>query len=396
MRFFHLSDLHIGKHLHLYNLAQDQKYILKQIAEKAQEYHPDAIVIAGDIYDKSVPSGEAYQLFDEFLNSLAEIKPSIPILIIAGNHDSQERLQYASSFLERHQIYIATKPPQEEDEHLKKITLTDSYGEVDFYLFPFTKPGYVRHLFPQEEVTDYEKAYELMLKREEIDPSRRSVLVAHQFFVNQGQKPEICDSEQMNINVGGLDSIDIRVISDFDYVAAGHIHGPQSLGNGRVRYCGTPLKYSVSEERHNKSITLVTLEEKGREPLIETIPLSALHDVRRLKGTLDELLNAKEEQFCEDYISIILTDEKELYRPKDILSEVYPHILEITVDNTRTRNIFDDLQEGGYDAEDGMEKLQSPLEAFREFYQLMQQQPLSKTEEAVIAEILDEAGGERV
>lgn len=396
MRFFHLSDLHIGKHLHLYNLTQDQKYILKQIVEKAQEYHPDAIVIAGDIYDKSVPSGEAYQLFDEFLNNLAEIKPSIPILIIAGNHDSQERLQYASSFLERHQIYIATKPPQEEDEHLKKITLTDSYGEVDFYLFPFTKPGYVRHLFPQEEVTDYEKAYELMLKREEIDPSRRSVLVAHQFFVNQGQKPEVCDSEQMNINVGGLDSIDIRVISDFDYVAAGHIHGPQSLGNGRVRYCGTPLKYSVSEERHNKSITLVTLEEKGREPLIETIPLSVLHDVRRLKGTLDELLNAKEEQFCEDYISIILTDEKELYRPKDILSEVYPHILEITVDNTRTRNIFDDLQEGGYDAEDGMEKLQSPLEAFREFYQLMQQQPLSKTEEAVIAEILDEAGGERV
>lgn len=396
MRFFHLSDLHIGKHLHLYNLAQDQKYILKQIAEKAQEYHPDAIVIAGDIYDKSVPSGEAYQLFDEFLNSLAEIKPSIPILIIAGNHDSQERLQYASSFLERHQIYIATKPPQEEDEHLKKITLTDSYGEVDFYLFPFTKPGYVRHLFPQEEVTDYEKAYELMLKREEIDPSRRSVLVAHQFFVNQGQKPEICDSEQMNINVGGLDSIDIRVISDFDYVAAGHIHGPQSLGNGRVRYCGTPLKYSVSEERHNKSITLVTLEEKGKEPLIETIPLSALHDVRRLKGNLDELLNAKEDVFCEDYISIILTDEKELYRPKDILSEVYPHILEITVDNTRTRNIFADLQEGGYDAEDGMEKLQSPLEAFKEFYQLMQQQPLSETEEAVIAEILDEAGGERV
>ena len=396
MRFFHLSDLHIGKHLHLYNLAQDQKYILKQIAEKAQEYHPDAIVIAGDIYDKSVPSGEAYQLFDEFLNSLAEIKPSIPILIIAGNHDSQERLQYASSFLERHQIYIATKPPQEEDEHLKKITLTDSYGEVDFYLFPFTKPGYVRHLFPQEEVTDYEKAYELMLKREEIDPSRRSVLVAHQFFVNQGQKPEICDSEQMNINVGGLDSIDIRVISDFDYVAAGHIHGPQSLGNGRVRYCGTPLKYSVSEERHNKSITLVTLEEKGKEPLIETIPLSALHDVRRLKGNLDELLNAKEDVFCEDYISIILTDEKELYRPKDILSEVYPHILEITVDNTRTRNIFADLQEGGYDAEDGMEKLQSPLEAFKEFYQLMQQQPLSETEEAVIAEILDEAGGEGV
>lgn len=394
MRFFHLSDLHIGKHLHLYNLAQDQKYILEQIVEKAKEYRPDAIVIAGDIYDKSVPSGEAYQLFDGFLNSLSDITPSIPILIIAGNHDSQERLQYAASFLERHQIYIATKPPQEADEHLKKITLKDSYGEVDFYLFPFTKPGYVKHLFPEEEVTDYEKAYELILAREEVDFSRRNVLVSHQFFVNQGEKPQICDSEQMNINVGGLDSIDIRVISDFDYVAAGHIHGPQTLGNGRVRYCGTPLKYSVSEEHHNKSIALVTLQEKDKEPSIETIPLTALHDVRRMKGTLDELLEAKKDTHREDYISVILTDEKELYRPKDVLSEVYPHILEVTVDNSRTRNIFADLQENGYDTEDGMVRLQSPLEAFREFYQLMQQQPLSAKEESVIVEILDEVGGD--
>ena len=155
MKFFHLSDLHIGKHLHLYNLAEDQRYILAQIVEKAKEYRPDAIVIAGDIYDKSVPSGEAYQLFDGFLNRLADITPAIPVFLIAGNHDSQERLQYASSFLERHKIYIAAKPPQKEDEHLKKVTLTDSYGEVDFYLFPFMKPGYVRHLFPQDELTNY-------------------------------------------------------------------------------------------------------------------------------------------------------------------------------------------------------------------------------------------------
>lgn len=393
MRFFHLSDLHIGKHLHLYNLAQDQKYILAQIVEKAKEYRPDAIVIAGDIYDKSVPSGEAYQLFDGFLNRLADIKPAIPILVIAGNHDSQERLQYASSFLEQNQIYIAAKPPQEEGEHLKKITLKDSCGEVDFYLFPFIKPGYIRHLFPQEEITDYEKAYERMLAREGIDWKRRNVLVAHQFFVNQGKKPKICDSEQMNINVGGLDAIDIRVISDFDYVAAGHIHGPQSFESGKVRYCGTPLKYSVSEEHHNKSITLVTLQEKGKEPEIETLELVPLHDVRRIKGTLDELLQIKEDS-CEDYISVILTDEKELYRPKDSLSEIYPHILEITVENSRTRNIYEGLQGESKIAEEGIEKIQSPLEAFREFYQLMQQQPLSESEEAVIAKILDEVGGE--
>lgn len=394
MRFFHLSDLHIGKHLHLYNLAKDQKYILEQIVEKALEYRPDAIVIAGDIYDKSVPSGEAYQLFDGFLNSLADISPTIPILVIAGNHDSQERLQYASSFLERHQIYIATKPPQEADEKLKKVTLTDDYGEVDFYLLPFMKPGYVRHLFPQEEISNYEAAFEKVLEREAIDFQRRNVLVAHQFFVNQGQKPQVCDSEQMNINVGGLDSIDIRVISDFDYVAAGHIHGPQSLGNGRVRYCGTPLKYSVSEEHHSKSITLVDLRGKGEEPVIEAIPLTALHDVRRLKGNLDELLEAREGVSQEDYVSITLTDEKELYRPKDALSEIYPHILEITVDNSRTRNIYAGLQGDAFDAEEGIGKMQSPLEAFREFYQLMQQQPLSETEEKVMVEILDEIGGE--
>lgn len=393
MRFFHLSDLHIGKHLHMYNLAQDQKYIFMQIIEKALEYRPDAIVIAGDIYDKSVPSGEAYQMFDSFLNSLAEITPSIPVLVIAGNHDSQERLQYASSFLERHQIYIATRPPQEEKEYLKKVTFTDSYGEVDFYLFPFTKPGYVRHLFPEEEALSYERTFERMLKREAIDSERRNVLVAHQFFVNQGKKPECCDSEQMNLNVGGVDSIDIRVVEDFDYVAAGHIHGPQTFENGKVRYCGTPLKYSVSEEHHKKSITLVTLEEKGKEPVIETIPLMALHDVRRLKGSLDELLEA-DDRGKDDYLSITLTDEKELYRPKDILSEVYPRILEITVDNSRTRNIYTGLLSDVLEAGEGMETLQSPLEAFREFYQLMQQQPLSESEENIIIEILDEAGGD--
>lgn len=392
MRFFHLSDLHIGKHLHTYNLAQDQQYIFKQIVEKALEYRPDAIVIAGDIYDKSVPSGEAYQLFDRFLNSLADIVPTIPVLVISGNHDSQDRLQYAASFLERHQIYIATRPPQEKDELLKKVTLSDEYGEVNVYLFPFTKPGYVRHLFSEEESLGYERAYELLLEREQIDVTQRNVLVAHQFFVNQGKKPECCDSEQMSLNVGGVDSIDIRVVENFDYVAAGHIHGPQTFENGKVRYSGTPLKYSVSEERHNKSITLVTLEEKGKNPTIETIPLFPLHDVKRIKGTLDELLHGNNVQ-QEDYVSITLTDEKELYRPKDSLSEVYPRILEIMIDNNRTRNLYAGLLNDSQETEEGMTRLQSPLEAFREFYQLMQQQPLSETEEKVIVEILGEAGG---
>lgn len=395
MRFFHLSDLHIGKQLNRYSLAEDQKHMLAQIVEKAKEYRPDAVVIAGDIYDKSVPSGEAYRLFDGFLNSLAAIAPAIPVLVIAGNHDSQERLQYASSFLERHHIYIAAVPPQEADERLKKITLTDSYGEVDFYLFPFIRPGYVRHLFPQEEIADYETAFSKLLEREKVDKSRRNVLVAHQFFVNQGQKPFGCDSEQARLNVGGLDDIDIRVLSAFDYVAAGHIHGAQSLGNGRVRYCGTPLKYSVSEERHQKSITLVTLQEKGKEPVIETIALTPLHEVRRLKGSLAQLIAAGKGNTCEDYVSIVLTDEQELYRPKDMLSEVYSRILEITIDNSRTRGIYEGLQGDFLEVgEAEKERLQSPLEAFREFYQLMQKQPLSAQEEQAITELMEAVKGE--
>lgn len=386
MRFFHLSDLHIGKHLHFYNMAQEQAFILNQIVQKAVEYQPDAILIAGDIYDKSVPSGEAYRLFDDFLVKLSEIMPTIPVLIIAGNHDSAERLQYASSFMEKHQIYISTMPP-EQGEHLRKVTLTDEYGEVDFYLFPFIKPGYVRYLFQEGEEVSFETAFSRVLEQEQIDDTRRNVLLAHQFFTTNGIKPEICDSETAGVVVGGLDAIDTRVISGFDYVALGHIHGPQTIGNGRIRYCGTPLKYSVSEEHHKKSITYVTLREKGSEPVIETIPLVGDRDVRKIRGTLQELLAAGKNGNVHDYVSITLTDEKEPYRPKDALEEVYDHILEITVDNARTRAIL---------ADSGMseERIVSPIEAFREFYQLMQQQPLSEDEENIMIEIIGQAGGE--
>ena len=387
MKIFHLSDLHIGKHLHFYNLAQEQEQILEQIVQKAEEYRPDVIVIAGDIYDKSVPSGEAYRIFDDFLVKLSQIQPAIPVLIIAGNHDSAERLQYASSFLEQHHIYISTMPPATDEEHLRRITLKDAQGEVDFYLAPFMKPGYVRRLFPEGTELTYQSAFAGVLEREQIDWNRRNVLVAHQFFTSNGTKPQLCDSETTGIVVGGLDAIDTSAISDFDYVALGHIHGPQTIGNGRIRYCGTPLKYSVSEEHHNKSITVVTLGEKGREPIIEMLPLICDRDVRKIKGTLAELLAAGNEQNRHDYISITLTDEKEPFRPKDTLEEVYDHILEIMVDNTRTRALLSE-QEGD------IEKLPSPMEAFREFYQLMQQQPLSADEEEIMGEILEKVGGE--
>lgn len=382
MKIFHLSDLHIGKHLHYYNLAKEQELILGQIIERAKEYRPDAIIIAGDIYDKTVPSGEAYQLFDTFLNQLADITPTIPVFIIAGNHDSAERLQYASSFLERHQIYISVMPPQEQDEYLKKITLQDEYGEVDFYLLPFMKPGYVRHLFEEETINDYETAYRLILERESLDTMRRQVLVAHQFFVNSGQRPDTCDSEQLSITVGGLDAIDIRVVEAFDYVALGHIHGAQMLGEGRVRYCGTPLKYSVSEEKHRKSISLVTIGEKGTMPELEEIPLVPYREVRRLKGSLAEVMAAATEDNRHDYVSITLTDDKETFHQKEQLEEVYDHILEIVVDNARTRQLLEQMLDE--------ENMQTPMEAFREFYQMMQQQTLSAEEEEIMQSIMEE------
>ncbi len=383
MRIFHISDLHIGKHLHLYNLAEDQKHILGQITEKAKEYHPDAILIAGDIYDKSVPSGEAYQIFDEFLNDLSQIQPEIPVLIIAGNHDNPQRLQYAAGFMEKHQIYISAQPPQSKEEMLKKVVLTDQYGEVNFYLFPFIKPGYVRHLFEEGEVTDYQSAYSKMLERECINYNKRNVLVSHQFFVSGANKPQICDSEQMNICVGGLDAIDTHIVEAFDYVALGHIHGKQSIGQTHIRYSGTPLKYSVSEEKHNKSITMITLKEKGLPLIIEEIPLVAKHDVCRIKGSLADIIS-KAENTNQDYVSITLTDEKEAYRPKEMLEEYYKHILEVMIDNTRTRSIHKAL-ENDYTEQ----KAITPLEAFREFYQLMQQQPMSEEEERLVAEILN-------
>lgn len=389
MKIFHISDLHIGKHLHMHNMAQDQQYILHQIVEKAKEYRPDAIVVAGDIYDKSIPSGEAYRLFDAFLDELASLKPTIPVLIIAGNHDHAERLQYASGFMEKHQIYISVLPPQKDDEFLKKITLTDEYGEVDFYLFPFTKPGYVRALLEDVQDLTYESAYAGVLAREHIDEKKRNVLVAHQFFISQGQKTETCDSEQLSILVGGIDAIDTSVVSQFDYVAAGHIHGPQNLAQGKVRYCGTPLKYSVSEEHHQKSITMVTLRKKQEQPQIETIPLEPLRDVKKIKGTLAELL-ANSEGINHDYVSITLTDEKEPYRPKDSLDEVYDRILEITVDNSRTRAIRQSL----YEQEEETQGQRSPLEEFRDFYQMMQQQPLSEKEEIALMQIMEQLGGD--
>lgn len=381
MRFFHISDLHIGKQLHFYNLIENQKQILEQIVEKAKEYHPDAIVIAGDIYDRSVPSGEAYTVFDDFLTRLSELEPAISILIIAGNHDSAQRLNYASSFLERHHIYISVLPPQSEDEYLKRIVLRDEWGEVHFYLLPFTKPSYVKKLFHEEMVLTYHLAVQKLIEREKIDNSQRNVLVAHQFFAAGQNQPETCASEQVYVmNVGGLDSVDIGAVEQFDYVALGHIHRSQQIGKKHIRYSGTPLKYSVSEEKHHKSITMVTLKEKGEEPEIELLPLTAMQDVRQEKGTLQEVVARANEKNRHDFVSIILTDEEELFRPKEQLDTYYDCILEVRMENSRTKALLQDMEVS--------ETLLTPLEAFGEFYEKMQGTAMNAKEQQVIFDIM--------
>ena len=385
MKFFHLSDLHIGKQLHRYNLKEDQQVILKEVITYAKELRPDAIVIAGDIYDKSVPSAEAVNVFDEFLTDLSEITPEIPILIISGNHDSPDRLKYASEILKRHHIYLAGNVPERPEEHIEKVTLHDAYGEVDFYLLPFMKPAYVKNIFVDGTPETYSDAVKEIIKREKIDyKDKRNVLVSHQFYVGEkAESPETCDSEVFS--VGGIDNVDIGSVKEFDYVALGHLHGAQCIGKPEIRYCGTLLKYSVSESTQNKSLTVVTLKAKGEKPEIENYPLHPLRDVRKKKGTLDEIIKEAQETEKDDYISITLTDEIDPYKPKEQLERIFSHILEIRVDNQRTRTKLKEMDEELV--------MKDPFTSFCEFYKEMQGREMNGEEETIMKEIFDKAKG---
>ena len=386
MKFFHLSDLHIGKQLHHYNLKEDQQVILNQVVDYAKEIRPDAIVIAGDIYDKSVPSAEAVTIFDQFLTELSELTPQIPVLIISGNHDSSERLEYAAEILKKHHIYVAGSVPETPEEYVQKVTLKDSYGEVDFYLLPFMKPGYVRRVFGEDAPMTYSDAVKRILEREQIDyDTRRNVLVSHQFYTGKdGERPETCDSEIFS--VGGIDNVDIDAVKSFDYVALGHLHGAQSVGKSTIWYPGTLLKYSVSEWKQEKTLTVVTLGKKEDEVMIERLPLHPIREIRKKRGHLEEILqNAREEEKV-DYISITLTDEVDPYKPKEQLERVFSHILEIRVDNQRTRSKLSEMDEELV--------MKDPYSAFMDFYTEMQGKPMDAEEETIMTEIFEAAKGE--
>lgn len=385
MRFFHLSDLHIGRQLHHYNLIDDQRKVLGEIAAYAADLHPDAVVIAGDIYDKSVPSAEAVTVFDEFLTALSAIEPSIPILVISGNHDSPERLSYASGFLKAHHIYVAGNAPEHGREHISKVTLADEYGEVDFYLLPFLKPSYVRNVWEGCGPESSSDAIRMLIEREDIDyAGRRNVLISHQFYTGDGIRPGTCDSE--TIAVGGTDNVDTGPVKPFDYVALGHLHGAQEVGVSHIQYCGTPMKYSVSESGHDKSLAMVILRAKGEGAEVARLPLHPVRDVRKKRGKLQDILSQPQEEGRDDYVSITLTDETEPYKPKEQLEKIYSHILEVRIDNERIRQKLTEF--------DKELVLKSPMDAFADFYAKMQGRELGDEEEEILEQVIDRAGEE--
>lgn len=381
MKFIHLSDLHIGKQLHHYSLLEEQRAVLQQVVEYVKKEKPEAVLIAGDIYDTPVPSAEAIAVFDNFLTELDGLKQNLTICVIAGNHDSARRLDYASGILAKQAIHIVGMPPLLQEENIKTVSLQDTYGEVIFYLLPFVKPAYLKKLFPEESLS-FSDAVKRLLEREKIDSTKRNVLVSHQFFAGGGEMPVTSDSEIHA--VGGIDNVDTGVLESFDYAALGHIHRAQKIGIEKNYYCGTIFPYSVSEAEEEKAVTLVELREKGTEPIITKLPLELPRQIRKLRGTLEEILALTKGELCHDYVSITLTDEVEASRPRERLEEHYDHILEIKIDNARTRKL---LELGDMETEN-----LAPYEAFCKFFLELNGRNMTDAEDTLLKAVLQEGG----
>lgn len=371
MKLIHLSDLHIGKRVNEVSMIEDQAYILTQILRIIDEERPDAVLIAGDVYDKSVPSAEAVTLLDDFLCHLA--KRRMPTLIISGNHDSAERLAFGNRLFESSGIHISPVYSGE----TQPVTLSDEHGEVKFWLLPFVKPAHVKRYFPDDGIESYTDAIRVAIAHMGVDAASRNVLLTHQFVTGAAT----CESEELS--VGGSDNVDASVFADFDYVALGHIHGPQNIGSNRVRYCGTPLKYSFSEAGHYKSVTVVELGAKG-DLNLRTVPLTPRRDLREIRGTFAELTDKAyySTQTTDDYLHITLTDEEDVPEAMGRLRVIYPNLMKLTYDNTRTRT----NQIVG-SAEDVKRK--SPLELFEELYETQNNQPMSAEQRAFALELIE-------
>lgn len=370
MKLIHLSDLHLGKRVNGFSMIEDQNYILKQILEIIKDQQPDGILIAGDIYDKSIPSAEAVRVFDDFLVNL--VQQELNVCMISGNHDSPERLTFASRILESSRIHMAPVY----DGKIKKVHFTDQWGSVDIFMLPFIKPAQVRQVFPEKEIITYTDAVRTALSAAEQDEQNRKVLVTHQFVTGSSR----CESEELS--AGGTDNVDAQVFQDFDYVALGHLHGPQSAGKETVRYCGTPLKYSFSEVSHKKSVTVIELKEKGNVQ-IETVPLIPLHDMKKLRGSYMELTDRSfyQQMDTQDYYHITLTDEEDIPDAIGKLRSVYPGIMQLQYDNRRTRESVQ------LTALKEIEK-KTPFQLFSDFYRLQNNQDMTPEQAAFMEKLI--------
>lgn len=335
MKFFHLSDLHIGLKLFNRDLQEDQAFILKKIAALAEYEQPDAVVIAGDIYDKSVPSAEAVSVFDAFLRELTSVLPNAEILLISGNHDSAGRIDCYRGILARQHVHMIGQPPRTPQEYIEKVTLSDSYGAVNFYLLPFVKPTMIKEITGTREDgsnLSYDEAVRVLIGREQIDGEQRNVIVSHQFYLPKGSTADEIERADSEIRtVGNIDEVCADVLEQFDYAALGHIHKPMKAGSEKIRYCGTPLACSVSEAGQEKGILVVELGEKGTEPQIRKLPLIPMRSVCVKKGELAELLRHP----SEDYVSLVLTDRVDLdvIDMQERLRQAFPNLLEIRREN---------------------------------------------------------------
>lgn len=372
MKFLHLADLHLGKRVNGFSMLEDQAHILRQILAILDDEQPDGVLIAGDVYDKTVPSAEAVTLLDEFLVQLS--KRDTQTFLISGNHDSAERLAFGGRLMEQSGVHIA----RVYNGLLAPLTLRDEYGPVDLYLLPFLRPVQVRRFFPESEIATYTEAMAAVLGAADIDKTHRNVLVTHQFVTGA----QTCDSEELS--VGGTDNVDVSVFDDFDYVALGHIHGPQKIGRETVRYCGTPLKYSFSEVGHKKSVTVVELAEKG-SVAIRTVPLVPKRDMSELRGAYNELMlreNYEGKPFRNDYLRITLTDEEDIPNAVNNLRTVYPYIMRLDYDNRRTRT------ESHVDGAEQVER-KRPLTLFEEFYESQNGQPMSEEQRSFAKQLME-------
>ncbi|MBQ8931104.1 MAG: exonuclease SbcCD subunit D [Ruminiclostridium sp.] len=373
MKFIHLSDLHIGKRVNEFSMLDDQEYILKQILDITDQQKPDGVIIAGDVYDKSVPSAEAVTLFDDFLVELS--KRNLHVFVISGNHDSPERIAFGGRLMQASRIYMS--PVYDGD--IKPVTLEDKYGKINIWMLPFVKPAHVRKLYEDREIESYTDAMKTVIDNLCINTEERNIMITHQFVTGAER------SESEEISVGGTDNIDVSVFDAFDYTALGHIHKPQNCKSERVRYSGTPLKYSFSEAKDEKSVTVAELSEKGKLT-VTTVPLKPLHDMVELRGRYEELIARdfyKGTSYQEDYVHIILTDEEDILDAIGKLRIVYRNLMKLDYDNLRTRN------QNVIDKAENVEK-KAPDQHFCEFFEKQNNQPMSDIQKEIIKNLVSE------